>query len=167
VEACRSATHEALTKAGIDAHTIRGVGISGFHHCPVFLGAQNRPVRPTIVMHDRRLYESWQELERTDVLGQITAKTGSMVSQGHFPPIFHYVRKHNPEAFRQTRHIVLPKDYLRLRMTGVLATEICDATGTNLIRMPEKRWSPDLCALAEVPRACFPRSACRTKSAAR
>ncbi|MBI4578494.1 MAG: hypothetical protein HY718_02260 [Planctomycetes bacterium] len=155
-EACQRAVHQAIAAARIDPRGVAGVGLSGFHHCPVFLGSQNRPVRPTIITHDQRLYDSWQELAHTDVLGQITARTGSMVSQGHFPPIFHYVRKHDPEMLRKTRHIVLPKDYLRLRLTGVLGTEICDATGTNLVKMPEDRWSPDLCALAEVPPALLP-----------
>ena len=154
--ACQHATRQALAEAGIHPSEIRGVGLSGFHHCPVFLGSKDDPVRPTIITHDRRLYESWQELARNDVLGQITARTGSMVSQGHFPPIYHCVRKYNPEALRETRHIVLPKDYLRLKLTGVLATEICDATGTNLICMPEERWSSDLCALAEVPERFLP-----------
>jgi xylulokinase len=155
-EACQRAVRQAIAAARIEPREVTGVGLSGFHHCPVFLGSQNRPVCPTIITHDQRLRESWRELAHTDVLGQITARSGSMVSQGHFPPIFHYVRTHDPEMLRQTRHIVLPKDYLRLKLTGVLGTEICDATGTNLVKMPEDCWSPDLCALAEVPTALLP-----------
>jgi xylulokinase len=75
---------------------------------------------------------------------------------GHFPPIYHLVRARDPQALEATRWILLAKDYLRYRLTGQIGTELCDATGTNLIAMPEQDWSTDLCSLLQVPRHKLP-----------
>jgi xylulokinase len=75
---------------------------------------------------------------------------------GHFPPIYHLVRARDPQVLETTRWILLAKDYLRYRLTGQIGTELCDATGTNLIAMPELDWSADLCSLLQVPRHKLP-----------
>jgi xylulokinase len=156
-EACRIAVGRALAQVNVPPQAVAGIGISGFHHCPVFLRANGRPARPTILTHDRRLHDAWDDLCRSGVLEELTVLTGSMISPGHFPPIFHWVRQHDPQALAETSCLLLPKDYLRMRLTGQAATEICDATGTNLIPMPEREWSGRLCSLAGVPPELLPR----------
>jgi xylulokinase len=122
----------------------------------VFLDAAGAPVRPTIVTHDSRLGGSLAELARSGALDEIVRISGSRVMTGHFPPIYHLVRTLDPDAIEHTRWLVLAKDYLRYRLTGEIGTEICDATGTNLIAMPGQTWSKALCSLLSVPRQILP-----------
>ena len=146
----------ALTQAKVEASTVVAVGVCGFHHCPVFLDAGGDPVRPTIVTHDARLGESLSDLEQSGVLEDVVRISGSRVMTGHFPPIFHLVRTRDPRALERARWILLAKDYLRFLLTGQIGTELCDATGTNLIAMPEQDWSADICSLLQVPRHKLP-----------
>jgi xylulokinase len=135
---------------------VLAVGVCGFHHCPVFLDAAGTPVRPTIVTHDNRLGNSLASLAQSGILDEVVEGSGSRVMTGHFPPIYHLVRTQDPQALEATRWIVLAKDYLRFRLTGQIGTELCDATGTNLIAMPEQDWSDALCSLLQVPRHKLP-----------
>jgi xylulokinase len=147
----------ALAQAKVTAGSVGGVGVCGFHHCPVFLDDQGSPVRPTIVTHDGRLGEALADLEESGVLEDVVRLSGSRVVTGHFPPIYHLVRTRDLQALERTRWILLAKDYVRFRLTGEVATELCDATGTNLIAMPEQDWSADLCSLLQVPRHKLPK----------
>jgi xylulokinase len=147
----------ALAQAEVKADGVGAVGVCGFHHCPVFLDAEGVPVRPTIVTHDGRLGESLADLDRSGVLEDVVRISGSRVMTGHFPPIYQLVRTHDPRTVKKTRWILLAKDYLRFQLTGQIGTELCDATGTNLIAMPEQDWSADLCSLLKVPRRKLPK----------
>jgi xylulokinase len=153
---CCDAIQSALWESRLDPGRVAGIGVCGFHHCPVFLSAEGEPTRPCIVTHDRRLGESLDDLRRTGLLEEIVEKSGSQVVTGHFPPIYHYVLRNDRSALRKTRWILLAKDYLRFKLTGKIGTEICDATGTHLVGMPEQDWSEDLCGLLQVPRETLP-----------
>jgi xylulokinase len=155
-QGCCQAVQEMLGAFGVDPADIAGVGVCGFHHCPVFLNAKGEPTRPSLVTHDSRLAESLQELRQSEILEQVADISGSQVTIGHFPPIYHYVLRHDQQALENTQWIVLAKDYLRYKLTGVIGTEVCDATGTNLIAMPGQEWSDSLCALLKVPREKLP-----------
>jgi xylulokinase len=153
---CCRVVQGALVQAGIGASDVAAVGACGFHHCPVFLDAEGKPVRPSIMTHDRRLGPSLAQLETDGVLKETVRISGSRVMTGHFPPIYHLVRTQDPSVVERTRWILLAKDYLRFRLTGQIGTELCDATGTNLIAMPDQDWSADLCSLLDVPRHKLP-----------
>jgi xylulokinase len=154
---CCEAVQDALAQAGVKGAGVVAVGVCGFHHCPVFLDAEGLPVRPTIVTHDDRLGRSLADLEKSGVLEEVVRLSGSRVMTGHFPPIYQLVRTHDPQALERTRWILLAKDYLRFQLTGQIGTELCDATGTNLIAMPEQEWSAALCSLLQVPLEKLPR----------
>jgi xylulokinase len=153
---CCKAVEAALAASKLNSSDIAGIGICGFHHCPVFLNDRGEPARPTIVTHDSRLGESLADLQQSGILDEVVKTSGSRVMTGHFPPIYHFVLKNDRKALDQTRWILLAKDYLRYKLTGVIGTEICDATGTNLITMPENEWSVSLCKLLGVPREKLP-----------
>jgi xylulokinase len=154
---CCEAIQTALARANVKAASVAAVGVCGFHHCPVFLDGDGIPARPTIVTHDGRLGESLAELERGGVLEKVVRISGSRVTTGHFPPIYQLVRTHDPGALERARWILLAKDYLRFQLTGQIGTELCDATGTHLVAMPDQDWSADLCSLLEVPRRKLPK----------
>jgi xylulokinase len=153
---CCQAIQDALAQAKVSAVGIAGIGVCGFHHCPVFLDAEGEPTRPTIVTHDRRLGDSLADLAQRGVLEQVIETSGSPVMTGHFPPIYHLVRSQDPAALEKTRWILLAKDYLRFKLTGEIGTEICDASGTNLVAMPAPQWCESLCQLLGVPRGKLP-----------
>jgi xylulokinase len=153
---CCDAIRSALAEARLDAADVAGIGVCGFHHCPVFLKADGEPARPSIVTHDTRLGESLEDLRRNGVLEEVVRISGSRVMTGHFPPIYHYVWRNHPKALEETRWILLAKDYVRFRLTGKVGTETCDATGINLIAMPEQEWSDALCRLLHVSRDKLP-----------
>ena len=153
---CCEAVQMALAQSGSPAADVSAVGVCGFHHCPVFVDAAGEPIRPTIVTHDSRLGDSLEDLRRSGILETLAEISGSRVMTGHFPPIYHLVRTLDPGAIDDTRWILLAKDYLRFRLTGQIGTELCDATGTNLIAMPEQDWSDPLCSLLRVPRSKLP-----------
>ena len=153
---CCRAVQEALAQAGSPSDDLAAVGVCGFHHCPVFVDAAGEPVRPTIVTHDSRLGESLEGLRRSGILENLAELSGSGVTTGHLPTIYHLVRSLDPGAIDGTRWILLAKDYLRFRLTGQIGTELCDATGTHLIAMPEQDWSDNLCSLLRLPRGKLP-----------
>src|SRR5205807_4915280 len=76
---------------------------------------------------------------------------------GFTAPKILWVREHEPKVFEKTRHILLPKDYIRYRMTGEYATEVSDASGTLLLDVVNRRWSDQLLSLLEIDRALMPR----------
>lgn len=155
-QGCCKAIRDALKQRRIAPSKIAAIGVCGFHHCPVFLSKSGTPVRPTIVTHDKRLEESLKDLADSGVLAHIMEQTGSRVTIGHFPPIYHYVLDHEPEVIKASQWIILAKDYLRYKLTGVIATELCDATGTHLIAMPEQEWSEPLCDLLQIQKDKLP-----------
>jgi len=159
------AAREGLARAGVGPSSIRGIGLCGFQNCPVFVDEDGSPTRPAMLLHDGRLPQSRREMAARGTLATIETLTRSMVSSAHFPPIYHYVRTRDPEAVERTRWILLAKDYLRFRLTGLIATELCDATGTNLILPGEEQWSDELCDALSVPREKLPPIAVPTELA--
>jgi xylulokinase len=155
-QGCCQAIRAALGQSRVNPAAIAGVGVCGFHHCPVFLNAAGEPARPSMVTHDSRLGESLEALRQSGVLEKLVDTSGSQVMIGHFPPIFHYVLRHDRRGLEETRWIVLAKDYIRYKLTGRIGTEMCDATGTHLIAMPEQAWSDWLCEWLGVPREKLP-----------
>jgi len=151
-----TAIQAALAQSGLNPAHIAGVGMCGFHHCPVFLKADGEPARPCIVTHDTRLAESLEDLRRSGLLEEVVKISGSQVMTGHFPPIFHYVLRNDRTRLGEARWIILAKDYIRYQLTGKVGTDICDATGTNLVAMPGQDWSGSLCELLRVPREKLP-----------
>ena len=153
---CCQAVRHALAQAARPAGDVAAVGVCGFHHCPVFVDGAGEPVRPTIVTHDCRLGASLGDLQQSGILEDVARISGSRVTTGHLPVIVHLVRTLDAGALDRTRWILLAKDYLRLRLTGEVGTELCDATGTHLIAMPAQSWSDELCSLLQLPRSKLP-----------
>ena len=151
-----SVLSEIFSRTDVTADCVAGIGICGFHHCPVFLKEDGQPARPVMLLHDERLPKRRAKLEQTGILAQVEGLTESMVSAGHFPPIFHYIAGNDPEGLKRTRWIVLAKDYLRFELTSSIGTEVCDATGLNLIEPKQSEWSKQLCQLLSVPIEILP-----------
>jgi len=151
-----SAVRELLACSEIEPRRIAGIGVCGFHHCPVLLTADGAPARSVLLLHDQRLVGAREAMAREGLINAIEGRTRSMVSSAHFPPIVYYLQRREPGLWDRVRWLLLPKDYLRYRLTGEIATEICDATGTNLIEPGAAAWSTELCRLLAVDRRLLP-----------
>ena len=120
---------------------VRGIGLSGQMHGAVLLDQTHRPLRPAILWNDGRSGEECRELEAT--VG-VPEATGNHAMPGFTAPKLLWVRKHEPDVFSNTKTVLLPKDYVRLRMTGELATDMSDASGTLWLNVAERCWHADM-----------------------
>lgn len=123
---------------------IKSIGLSGQMHGATLLDKDNKVLRPAILWNDGRSFEACQRLQQhcPDVQGI----TGNLVMPGFTAPKLLWVKQHEPEIYRQTAKVLLPKDYLRLRMTGVFATDVSDASGTLWLDMEQRAWSERMLA---------------------
>jgi xylulokinase len=118
---------------------VRAIGLSGQMHGAVLLDAQQRVLRPAILWNDGRAFDECTELERQEPRSREI--TGNIAMPGFTAPKLLWVRRHEPDVFAQLRTVLLPKDWLRLQLTGELATDMSDASGTLWLDVAQRRWS--------------------------
>ncbi len=147
------AVHRALTNSGHP--TIEAIGLSGQMHGTVTLDAAHRPNGPAIIWADQRSAREAREIEER--LGdELLDISGSRIAPGFQAATLRWLQRHRPECWATTRHILLPKDYLRLRLTGELTTEPSDAAGALLFDIQTRDWSSKLLDAAGVGREQLP-----------
>jgi len=135
-----SATNIAVS--GLDLQVrkaVRAIGLSGQMHGATLLGRNHQVLRPAILWNDGRSAAQCAELER-GVEGMLNI-TGNRAMPGFTAPKLLWVRMHEPENFAQTATVLLPKDYVRLRMTGDAASDMSDSAGTLWLDVAQRRWS--------------------------
>ncbi len=132
---------------------IRGIGLSGQMHAALLLDAADRPVRPAILWNDGRSAVEAAELARRADL----CHTGGVTPMPGFTgPKILWLRRHEPEVLDRTRHLLLPKDYLRLKLTGERITDVSDAAGTWFLDQARRDWSPEALEACGVDVAWLP-----------
>ncbi|MFG6432921.1 xylulokinase [Roseateles sp. LYH14W] len=133
---------------------VRGIGLSGQMHGAVLLGADDKLLRPAILWNDGRSHAECAELEAaTPALHDIA---GNLAMPGFTAPKLLWVRKHEPEIFAQISSVLLPKDWLRLQLTGDKVSEPSDAAGTLWLDVARRDWSEELLAACGLTRAQMP-----------
>jgi xylulokinase len=149
VAAALTTMGRAVSEAGVDAAAVAGIGLSGQMHGTVCLDGAGRPLRPAIIWADQRSRE--QVARAVARLGRerLAAWTGNPLATGFMLASWLWLREHAPEICAATACLLLPKDYVRYRLTGELGTEPSDASSTSLFDPAARRWSaPLLDALA-------------------
>lgn len=133
--------NEVIAKSNVSSDDIVSIGISGQMHGLVMLDEANEVLRPAILWCDQRTGKECKEL--TESLGKETLIniTANPALTGFTASKILWVKNNEPEIFEKCRHILLPKDYLRLRLTGEYATEVSDASGMQLLDVPNRKWS--------------------------
>lgn len=121
---------------------VRAIGLAGQMHGATLLGADDRPLRPAILWNDGRSAAQCAALE-SEVTG-FRAITGNLAMPGFTAPKLLWVREHEPDIFAQLKTVLLPKDYVRLLMTGQRASDQSDSAGTLWLDVAERRWSEDV-----------------------
>lgn len=134
------------------------IGLTGQMHGAVFLDAANRVIRPAILWNDQRTAAECEEIDRRAGAGRVREITRNPPLTGFQAPKVLWLRNHEPDNFRRLRKVLLPKDYLRFRLTGDFATEVSDASGTGLFDVPARNWSPELMQALDLDASLFPRS---------
>lgn len=127
------------------------IGLSGQMHGLVVLGSHGQVLRPAILWNDQRTAAQCAEIEDRVGLQRLIALTGNRALTGFTAPKLLWLREQEPDVFAQIRHILLPKDYVRFRMTGEHAIDAADASGTLLFDVARRRWSQEVCDALEVP----------------
>jgi xylulokinase len=154
--ACGVAVRKVLEKAQLRGDQIACVGLSGQMHGAVLLDEQERVVRPALIWCDVRTEKQSREL---------TAKIGGerLIQLTCNPALTNFtltkclwVRENEAENWSRVRSLMLPKDYVRLQLTGERATDVADASGTLLLDVTNRRWSHEMLELAEIPESLLP-----------
>jgi xylulokinase len=133
---------------------VRGIGLAGQMHGATLLDASDRPLRPAILWNDGRSHAECEELEAA---ADFRGIAGNIVMPGFTAPKLAWVRKHEPELFGQVATVLLPKDYVRLRMTGDKASDLSDSAGTLWLDVAARDWSDPLLAATGLDRQQMPR----------
>lgn len=151
------ATEEAV--AGLKAAhpkelaAVRGIGLSGQMHGATLLDADDKVLRPCILWNDTR---SYHEAAALDADPRFRALTGNIVFPGFTAPKLAWVAKHEPDVFARVRWVLLPKDYLRLWLTGEHMSEMSDSAGTSWLDTGKRKWSPELLAATNLDEKQMP-----------
>lgn len=142
--------------AAANGHTIAALGLSGQMHGSVFLDHDGEPIRPALLWNDGRTHAECEEIDRRLGREQVIAITGNRASAGFQAPKLLWLRRHEPEAAARLAKLLLPKDFIRLRLTGGHATDAADASGTLFLDLRERRYSPQILEALEVPEHMLP-----------
>lgn len=135
-------------------YTVSGIGLSGQMHGSVFLDAGGQLIRPAILWCDQRTQAECEEIERrVPRLAQITCNPALT---GFTAPKILWLRNNEPDSYARVAKVLLPKDYVRYRLTGEFATEVSDASGTSLFDVPARRWSDEVLDGLDIPRQWLP-----------
>jgi xylulokinase len=134
---------------------LRAVGLSGQMHGATLLDAKDRALRPAILWNDGRSASECLELERG--VPAARAITGNIMMPGFTAPKLLWVSRHEPEIFGRTACVLLPKDYVRLKMTGEKVSDMSDAAGTGWLDVGKRDWSDAMLAATGLTRANMPR----------
>src|SRR5437762_8661886 len=132
------------------------IGLSGQMHGLVVLDEGGRVLRPAILWNDQRTGAECAEIEERVGLARLIALTGNRALPGFTAPKLVWLRKHEPDVYARIARVLLPKDYVRLRLTGVHAIDAADASGTLLFDVAHRRWSDEVCEALEIPREWLP-----------
>jgi xylulokinase len=133
---------EVLSKSGVPGDQVRGLGLSGQMHGSVFLDAAGEVIRPAILWCDQRTADQCAWITEKVGREDLVAETCNQMMTGFTAPKIVWLRDNEPAAFERLRQVLLPKDYIRYRLTGEFATEVSDASGMGLLNVPRRQWSP-------------------------
>ena len=134
------------------------IGLSGQMHGLVALDDRDRVLRPAILWNDQRTEAECVEIEERVGLARLIQLTGNRALTGFTAPKLLWLRRHEPTTYAQVAHVLLPKDYVRLRLTGEHAIDVADASGTLLFDVARRRWSQEMLEALQLDPAWLPRA---------
>jgi xylulokinase len=152
-EASRTVLGRVALKVGQD---VAGIGLTGQMHGAVFLDGADAIIRPALLWNDQRTQEQCDEITRLVGRDELIRIAGNPALTGFQAPKLLWLREEEPRAYARMHRLLLPKDYIRLRLTGQAATDVSDASGTLLLDLRSRSWSDEILGTLEIPRRWLP-----------
>jgi xylulokinase len=156
--ASAAAVRRVLTAENVRADEVRAVGLSGQMHGAVLLDQRGEPLRPSIIWCDQRTERQCRELTEKIGARRLIELTSNPALTNFTLTKMLWVREQQPDVWRQTSRVLLPKDYVRLRLTGEHATDVADASGTLLFDVARRVWSREMLTATEIDESLLPRA---------
>jgi xylulokinase len=157
-EATTGAVRSALSAGRIDPSSVVAVGLTGQMHGLVLLDADHRVLRPAILWNDQRTAAQCDAIRERVGADRLIEVTGNDAMTGFTAPKLLWVRDHEPELYARIAHVLLPKDHVRLRLTGELAVDKADGAGTLLFDVAARDWSPEVLGALDIEASWLPRT---------
>lgn len=145
-----------ISKTGANPAAIAGIGLTGQMHGLVLLDEHGEVIRPALLWNDQRTGAECDEIRARVGRSRLIQLTGNDALTGFTAPKILWVRNHEPDNYARIRQILLPKDYVRYRLTGDYATDRAGAAGTLLLDVRKRDWSADVLAALDIPREWLP-----------
>ncbi len=156
-EAARIAIQGVLKEAGASPSGVRGIGLSGQMHGLTLLDDRNEVIRPALIWCDQRSQAQVDFINQTVERENVLKYTANPVVTGFTLPKLLWVRDNEPAQFARVRKVLLPKDYVRFRLTGEFASEVSDASGTSMFDVVARRWSFEMMDALSLDRSILPK----------
>ncbi len=153
----REALREVVSQARISGRDIVALGLTGQMHGAVFLDARGEVIRPALLWNDQRTAAECDEITLRVGAARLIEIAGNPALTGFQAPKILWLRNHEPEHYARLAQVLLPKDYIRLLLTGVSAADASDAAGTLLIDLQSRDYSDEILTALDIPRAWLPR----------
>ena len=147
-----------LEQTGVNPAEIAGIGLTGQMHGLVLLDSAGEVLRPALLWNDQRTGKQCDEIRRRLGKSELIRITGNDALTGFTAPKILWVQQEEPEVFAKAEHVLLPKDYVRLRLTDEYATDKAGAAGTLLFDVAQRNWSPDVLDALEIPSSWLPQT---------
>jgi xylulokinase len=139
-----------------DGDSIAGIGLTGQMHGLVLLDGAGKVLRPCIMWNDQRTAAQCAEIEQKVGRTKLIELAGKPALTGFTAGKILWVRENEPDIYRRARHVLLPKDYVRFRLTGTMAMDVADGSGTLLMDVRKRAWSDELLRLLDIPHEWLP-----------
>lgn len=155
-EGTLSSVRDAVKRAAIDPLQVRALGLTGQMHGLVLLDEAGQVLRPCILWNDQRTGPQCDAIRARLGFERLLALTGNDALTGFTAPKILWVQEEEPEIWKQVRHVLLPKDYVRWQLSGEYVTDVADGSGMLLLDLEQRTWSRDMLAALDIPEAIMP-----------
>ncbi len=148
---------QVLAKTNVDASAVKGIGLTGQMHGLVLLDEKGEVLRPALLWNDQRTAAQCDTIRLKLGREKLIQITGNDALTGFTAPKIFWVQEHEPEIWKRVRHILLPKDYVRYKMTGEFAVDCADGAGTILFDLKKRNWSQEVLSALDIPFEYLPK----------
>lgn len=147
---------EVLAKSSVNSHQIKSIGLTGQMHGMVLLDKGHNVLRPAIIWCDQRTQKECEEITEKVGKEQLIQITANPALTGFTASKVMWVKNNQPHIFDRIDKILLPKDYIRFKLTGECATDVSDASGTQFLDVSNRKWSDKILEILEIPKEWMP-----------
>jgi xylulokinase len=157
-EAVSASIKSVLEKAGIGGERIAAIGLTGQMHGLILLDEAGNVLRPAILWNDQRTQSQCDEIHQRIGKEKFIQITGNVALTGFTAPKILWVKENEPDIYAKAKHVLLPKDYIRYKLTGEYAMDKADGAGTVLFDLKSRDWSDEVLAALDIPRTWMPKT---------